>query len=201
MNSTSNSTNESPDDYKNQGQETVGPYGFSIGIVFGMITILIIITYCYYIYTRLRAADINTSHNNRSIFHRNSVNDNGTASSSSVNDELASMPRGLDEATLLGYPKLLYSQAKNNQDDEGGCNNNTNNNASGCSICLQEYKDTDMLRLLPECGHFFHLKCLDPWLKMHPTCPICRNSPMPSPLQTPVLEMAPPLSLRVRIDG
>lgn len=99
------------------------------------------------------------------------------AASSSVNQDSASVPQGLDEATILSYPKLLYSQAKNH---EGACT------TSGCSICLQDYKDTDMLRLLPECGHLFHLSCVDPWLKLHSTCPICRNSPMPSPLQPPL---------------
>ena len=76
---------------------------------------------------------------------------------------------GLDEATLRNYPKLLYAQAKLH---------NGNSTASCCSICLADYKDTDVLRLLPDCGHRFHLKCVDSWLRLHATCPVCRNSPL-----------------------
>ncbi len=76
---------------------------------------------------------------------------------------------GLDEATLRNYPKLMYAQAKLHKG---------NSTSSCCSICLADYKDTDMLRLLPDCGHLFHVKCVDPWFQQHPTCPVCRNSPL-----------------------
>ncbi|KAL7147051.1 hypothetical protein ABFS83_06G082400 [Erythranthe nasuta] len=51
--------------------------------------------------------------------------------------------------------------------------------ASACSICLADYRDADLIRLLPSCGHLFHLKCIDPWLILHPSCPVCRTSPSP----------------------
>ncbi|KAK8944319.1 RING-H2 finger protein ATL3 [Platanthera zijinensis] len=43
-----------------------------------------------------------------------------------------------------------------------------------CSICLAEYEDKEMLRIMPACLHNFHLTCIDVWLEMHSTCPICR---------------------------
>ncbi|KAK4725216.1 hypothetical protein R3W88_027995 [Solanum pinnatisectum] len=82
------------------------------------------------------------------------------------------------EATLLSNPKLLYSEAKVNY-------------CTSCSICLGDYNDNDMLRLLQECGHLFHLKCVDPWLMLNPSCPICRTSPLPTPLSTPLAEVVP----------
>lgn len=175
MNNTSTieATNEGPD------EETTGPYGYSIGVSFGILVFLIFITYLYYIYNRYRAAgDTNV---NNFFLRRNSIATTTTGATTD-DDSVISAREGLDETTLQAYPKLLYSQAKNHEGIDSGA-------ASGCSICLQDYKDTDVLRLLPECGHFFHIKCVDPWLKLHPTCPICRNSPMPSPLETPVLEM------------
>ncbi|KAK7343958.1 hypothetical protein VNO77_13108 [Canavalia gladiata] len=65
------------------------------------------------------------------------------------------------------YPKLLYSQVEKN--NRGG-------SSMSCSICLGDYKESDMLRLLPDCAHLFHLACVDPWLRLHSTCPICRKS-------------------------
>ena len=82
---------------------------------------------------------------------------------------------GLDEATLDKYPKLIYAQAKLHK-------NKANSTASCCSICLADYKDTDVLRDLPDCGHLFHLECVDSWLKLHATCPVCRNSPLAKPV-------------------
>ncbi|CAO3677361.1 E3 ubiquitin-protein ligase rnf13 [Rhizopus azygosporus] len=44
-----------------------------------------------------------------------------------------------------------------------------------CSICLQEYKENDSLRLLP-CQHQFHKDCIDAWLlTQNGWCPICKH--------------------------
>lgn len=47
---------------------------------------------------------------------------------------------------------------------------------SQCTVCLSEYHDADLLRILPYCGHFFHMTCIDMWLQQHSTCPVCRIS-------------------------
>ncbi|PIA54273.1 hypothetical protein AQUCO_00900667v1 [Aquilegia coerulea] len=88
---------------------------------------------------------------------------------------------GLEETTIQSYPTLIYSQAKLDNKDNLSC----------CSICLCKYKDTDKLRVLPDCGHIFHLNCVDPWLRLHPTCPVCRKSPVATPLSTPLAEVVP----------
>lgn len=33
-----------------------------------------------------------------------------------------------------------------------------------------------MLRILPYCGHNFHMACIDLWLEQYSTCPVCRIS-------------------------
>ncbi|XP_066374381.1 RING-H2 finger protein ATL46-like [Miscanthus floridulus] len=45
-----------------------------------------------------------------------------------------------------------------------------------CAVCLCEFADDDKLRLLPTCGHAFHVPCIDAWLLSHSTCPLCRGS-------------------------
>ncbi|KAG8391755.1 hypothetical protein BUALT_Bualt01G0220000 [Buddleja alternifolia] len=45
-----------------------------------------------------------------------------------------------------------------------------------CSICLAEYQEKEVLRIMPKCGHSFHLSCIDIWLRKQSTCPVCRLS-------------------------
>ncbi|KAJ8450188.1 hypothetical protein Cgig2_033382 [Carnegiea gigantea] len=42
-----------------------------------------------------------------------------------------------------------------------------------CCICLSAYDDGDELRELP-CRHHFHSACIDKWLHMNATCPLCK---------------------------
>ncbi|KAM7344879.1 ring finger protein goliath isoform 1-T2 [Cochliomyia hominivorax] len=42
-----------------------------------------------------------------------------------------------------------------------------------CAICIETYKASDLIRVLP-CKHEFHKNCIDPWLIEHRTCPMCK---------------------------
>ncbi|CAJ1943600.1 unnamed protein product [Sphenostylis stenocarpa] len=42
-----------------------------------------------------------------------------------------------------------------------------------CCICLSAYDDGVELRQLP-CGHHFHCACVDKWLHINATCPLCK---------------------------
>ncbi|MED6149044.1 hypothetical protein PIB30_058727 [Stylosanthes scabra] len=42
-----------------------------------------------------------------------------------------------------------------------------------CCICLSAYEDGVDLRQLP-CGHHFHCACVDKWLYINATCPLCK---------------------------
>jgi len=44
-----------------------------------------------------------------------------------------------------------------------------------CLICIEKYKIQEFKRLLPNCKHCFHKKCIDKWLKKNASCPICRD--------------------------
>ncbi|KAL6873494.1 hypothetical protein ACP4OV_013576 [Aristida adscensionis] len=47
--------------------------------------------------------------------------------------------------------------------------------AAGCAICLSDFADGERVRLLPVCGHRFHVVCIDRWLLSHCSCPTCRR--------------------------
>ncbi|MED6109743.1 hypothetical protein PIB30_036392 [Stylosanthes scabra] len=70
------------------------------------------------------------------------------------------------DTSYQNYPKMPYSEEVMKKSSVGG----------GCTICLGDYKESEMLRVLPGCGHVFHQVCVDPWLMLHSTCPICRKS-------------------------
>jgi hypothetical protein len=43
-----------------------------------------------------------------------------------------------------------------------------------CAVCLAEMADGEKGRLLPGCGHRFHVECIDRWFRTNTTCPLCR---------------------------
>ncbi|KAI9160158.1 hypothetical protein LWI28_005637 [Acer negundo] len=44
-----------------------------------------------------------------------------------------------------------------------------------CAVCLSKLVcDGDTFRVLKACKHGFHGHCIDAWLKLHSTCPLCR---------------------------
>lgn len=107
-----------------------------------------------------------------------------------------SADRGIDEATLQSYPTVLFSSVKHLEKNNLADSSDVIGGGS-CSICLGEYKEGDLLRLLPVCGHLFHTKCVDPWLRLHATCPVCRRSSV-GQLGQPRLESE---TLAVTVDG
>ena len=43
-----------------------------------------------------------------------------------------------------------------------------------CSICLNEFAETELQAVQLACGHIFHLHCLSEWTTVSPSCPLCR---------------------------
>ncbi|KAK4371347.1 hypothetical protein RND71_010822 [Anisodus tanguticus] len=169
MNNTIVEDSEGPNDIE-LSEETFGKnYGYGIGFSLGLLILFAVMAYASYLCIRSRL------NNNSNVSNNSSSSSHG--SSPIVDNELVFVQQGIDEEILRNYPKLLYSQAKVHYHKE----DIDDDIASGCSICLADYKDNDMLKLLSNCGHIFHVNCIDPWLRLHSTCPICRNSPLPTP--------------------
>ncbi|KAF5731759.1 RING-H2 finger protein ATL67-like [Tripterygium wilfordii] len=160
--------------------------GYSIAIALGFLVLLSTILLASYICCRRRSRDPNNF-----VQDQNSSAADGiilpriifVAEDDGHHDE-ESAAVGLDQAVINSYPKFQFSK-----EAAAGVKNSGDGNL--CSICLCEYRDLEMLRMMPECRHYFHLCCIDAWLKLNGSCPVCRNSPLPTPLSTPLSEVVP----------
>lgn len=45
---------------------------------------------------------------------------------------------------------------------------------NGCSICIEQVNDKEIVKRLPKCGHMYHAECIDTWLDKNNMCPVCR---------------------------
>ncbi|KAF7099081.1 hypothetical protein CFC21_100768 [Triticum aestivum] len=59
--------------------------------------------------------------------------------------------------------------------------------ATKCAICLAEFTVGESMRVLPRCGHAFHVLCIDTWLRTCTSCPFCRASIVAAPAPAPTL--------------
>ncbi|CAL4970280.1 unnamed protein product [Urochloa decumbens] len=73
---------------------------------------------------------------------------------------------GLPPSALSAIPMLAYRRGAAAAGGAGWAQ---------CAICLAVVRDGETVRLLPSCGHLFHVECIDLWLRSHPTCPLCRR--------------------------
>jgi len=44
-----------------------------------------------------------------------------------------------------------------------------------CTICLNNFEQEEVLKILPGCLHYFHSDCIRVWLKKSAMCPNCRK--------------------------
>ncbi|XP_059651246.1 putative RING-H2 finger protein ATL21A [Cornus florida] len=94
---------------------------------------------------------------------------NTTLTIAAVTPQSTNLSTGLDESTIESYTKVVLGESRRLP----WPNDNT------CPICLSDYSPKETVRCIPECKHCFHAHCIDEWLRMTGTCPVCRNSPSP----------------------
>ncbi|CAN8312745.1 unnamed protein product [Cochlearia groenlandica] len=85
-------------------------------------------------------------------------------SSQSPPPHIAAANKGLKKKVLQSLPKITFSPESPPSEK-----------FAECAICLTEFSDGEELRILPQCGHGFHVSCIDTWLGSHSSCPSCRQ--------------------------
>ncbi|XP_015940965.1 RING-H2 finger protein ATL70-like [Arachis duranensis] len=171
MNNTSNSTEDSQEDI-------TGYTYYSVSLSLGFLLLMAFIALTAYYCSKSRIRDERTGPSSGRT--NSSFNSNRTVimdrDPSSITIQIGEEQQQMQESILKSYPMLLFSQAKLHQKADDPTE------LLSCSICLADYADSEWLRLLPDCGHFFHRDCIDVWLRLNLSCPMCRNSPLPTPL-------------------
>jgi len=46
---------------------------------------------------------------------------------------------------------------------------------TACAICIENIKINEWYKQLPKCEHYFHADCIDKWLRLRNSCPVCRQ--------------------------
>jgi E3 ubiquitin-protein ligase RNF38/44 len=72
--------------------------------------------------------------------------------------------RGLSKADIDQLPSYRHNV---------GCWRKSVHDQTLCVVCMCDFENRQLLRILP-CSHEFHAKCVDKWLRMNRTCPLCR---------------------------
>ncbi|XP_065856416.1 RING-H2 finger protein ATL8-like [Euphorbia lathyris] len=93
-----------------------------------------------------------------------------SSSTTSSSSHSAAANKGLKKKVLHSLPKFTYGASKATV---GG--DFCDFASAECAICLGEFCDGEIVRVLPQCGHGFHIGCIDTWLGSHSTCPSCRQ--------------------------
>ncbi|XP_066306306.1 RING-H2 finger protein ATL80-like [Miscanthus floridulus] len=83
----------------------------------------------------------------------------------------AAARRGLKKKALRALPSLAYEDAVAAAAAGAG----EAKVLAECAICLSEFAPREEVRVLPQCGHAFHVACIDTWLAAHSSCPSCRR--------------------------
>lgn len=142
--------------------------GLLIGAVFlvGILLLILAIWLSSYFFVRSRHGAV----------LRNAIEDRANPTRGAVSQN--SVLIGINEAALdSSCPRMIYSEKSFQSLKSGDSDQEAEELKSCCSICLSDYKESEVVREIPDCGHMFHVVCIDQWLRRHATCPICRISP------------------------
>jgi len=77
---------------------------------------------------------------------------------------MAASPDTIDKMAVVDYDKECFADPEEPQDFRP---------SRTCCICHEQYNERKVIVKTP-CGHYMHRHCLEPWLRVSRTCPMCR---------------------------
>uniref|UniRef100_A0A672ZNS6 Ring finger protein 215 n=1 Tax=Sphaeramia orbicularis TaxID=375764 RepID=A0A672ZNS6_9TELE len=86
-----------------------------------------------------------------------------------LNDDLELLPKQDVLKTMSSLKTKTYRQPK------PWCDSSQPVEADNCAVCLEPFNNNQCLRVLP-CLHEYHRDCVDPWLLLQHTCPLCKHN-------------------------
>ncbi|KAM6930871.1 RING finger protein 215 [Xenentodon cancila] len=86
-----------------------------------------------------------------------------------LNDNLELLPK----QDVLKRMSLL--KTKTYRQPKSWCDPSQASETDICAVCLEPFNNNQCLRVLP-CLHEYHRDCVDPWLLLQHTCPLCKRS-------------------------
>ncbi|XP_057688538.1 RING finger protein 215 isoform X2 [Corythoichthys intestinalis] len=81
-----------------------------------------------------------------------------------LHDNMESFPKQDVLKTMSSLQTKMYQMPKVRHDE-----------TDNCAVCLEPFHQNQRLRVLP-CRHEYHQECVDPWLLLRHTCPLCKRS-------------------------
>ncbi|XP_074525572.1 RING finger protein 215 isoform X3 [Halichoeres trimaculatus] len=86
-----------------------------------------------------------------------------------LHDDLQLLPKQDVLKRMSSLKTKTYRQPKR------WCDPNQPAETDNCAVCLEPFNNNQCLRVLP-CLHEYHRECVDPWLLLQHTCPLCKRS-------------------------
>jgi hypothetical protein len=82
-----------------------------------------------------------------------------------INNRKAARPGTLDRLEVVEYRADIFAPIDDPNDPRP---------APECPCCFECFDANEVIVKTP-CQHYFHRRCLESWLKLAKTCPLCRN--------------------------
>ncbi|CAL1359592.1 unnamed protein product [Linum trigynum] len=137
-------------EYAPTAPESLNNFQPSLAVVIGILSIMFSVTFILLVYAKFCHRGSSAAAQAAELLRQQ-----GLARS-------ASRFSGIDKTVIESLPFFRFSSLRGDRD------------GLECAVCISKFEDVEILRLLPQCKHAFHINCIDQWLEKHSSCPICR---------------------------
>lgn len=131
-------------------KKTIRPLHPSIAVIIGILSIMFSLTFLLLVFAKICLKTRTTHVSDEEQIPQAVLLQSGSRFS------------GIDRKVVESLPFFTFSSLKGSKE------------GLECAVCISKFEETETLRMLPRCGHAFHMACIDKWLESHSSCPLCR---------------------------